>query len=294
MRRYTGELALMVMLAGLVFGARWLEGRASAMRGKADELLDERRWVPSPRAARILSAGYNEAAADLFWARTLIYYGEGMERGGTMPDVEPMLDAVTALDPAFRRVYWWGAYAVTYRRGAATQAEFRSSVKILERGLEVYPDDWELNWLLGLRYFLDLEAEDEAERQRYRETGAGYIERAMRLPGSPPDLPVLAASMRTKLGQLDRAVRELREMILTTTDPEVRKQLEMKLSDLVDEDTRAAIAEAARSFEQQWKATLPYAPPSLYILIGPRPEPLDLEALSVGETFTASPDQASP
>jgi hypothetical protein len=97
--------------------------------------------------------------------------------------------------------------------------------------------------------------------------------------------------MRTRLGQLDRAVRELREMILTTTDPEVRRQLEEKYAGLVDDEARHAVAEAAQAFEREWKDTLPFAPASLYVLIGPKPAPLDLNALSVGETFSATPDK---
>lgn len=290
MKRYPGELASLVMLAGLIFGARLLEARANALRGKADD-LEEPSWVPRPAAARIMSLGYNEAAADFFWADTLIYYGDGMQRRSAMPDVEPRLDVVVALDPHFRRVYWWGGYALTYRAGAATEDEFRSSVRLLERGVEVFADDWELSWLLGVRYYFDLPAADDAERQRNRETGAGYIERAMRLPGSPPDLPILAATMRTKLGQLDRAVRELREMILTTSDPAVRKQLEEKYAGLVDDEARQAVAEAAGAFEREWKATLPFAPPSLYVLIGSKPAPLDLNAITVGDTFPATPDK---
>ena len=51
--------------------------------------------------------------------------------------------------------------------------------------------------MLGLRYFLDLKLDSETAERKIREEGAAYIERAMRLPDAPTDLPLLAAAIRT-------------------------------------------------------------------------------------------------
>ena len=53
--------------------------------------------VPSPRFARIASAGYGELAADLAWARTLVYYGEGMDAGSSLAYVDPLLEVAGLL-----------------------------------------------------------------------------------------------------------------------------------------------------------------------------------------------------
>ena len=90
--------------------------------------------VPSPRFARIASAGYGELAADLAWARTLVYYGEGMDAGSSLAYVDPLLEVVNALDPWFYDPYRWGAFATTYRRSTSTQEEFLASIRVLERG----------------------------------------------------------------------------------------------------------------------------------------------------------------
>ncbi|MFH0900046.1 MAG: hypothetical protein V2A73_05400, partial [Pseudomonadota bacterium] len=195
------------------------------------------------------------------------------------------LELVCSVDPHFRRPYWWGGFATTYRTGRATQAEFRESIHLLERGLEVFPTDWEIAWLLGLRYSFDVQGKDEEETRRNQELGASYMERAMRSPAAPADLPLLASSLRTKLGQKDRALRELREMILATTDPKTRKTLATRYAAMISEDASAALEQAAEVFDAEWQDNMPQVPPSLYVLLGPRPSrAIDLQLLS-GERF---------
>ena len=267
-RRY---LRILATVAVLTFGAT-LVGAAHARlmlertfwpRGEARPLL-----LP-PGAARLLSAGYNELFADLFWSRLLVYYGDGIARGTSLSDVEPLVELVNQLDPSFRRPYLWGAYATTFREKLASQAEYRSSVAILERAIVRYPDDWTLLWVLGLRYYLDLQSDDPNELRRFRERGADLVARAMRAPDAHADLPLLASSLRTKLGQTDRALRELREMVLTTTDPAAREKL-LERYRALSAGAVDALAAAAETFERDWRAAMPYAPASLFVLVGPR------------------------
>jgi hypothetical protein len=242
---------------------------------------------PTPGAARLVSLAHNELLADLFWIRTLVYYGDGLVAEHGMPDVESLILLINRLDPHFRKPYQWGSFASTFREdGPATQAEYRSSVEILRRGLEVFPRDWELNWLLGLRLFLDLKPADPAERKKLQDEGAMYIERAMRLPRAPSDLPILAASLRTKLGQKDRALRALREMILITEDPKARERLERQYAGLASESAADELAAHARELDSAWKRDLPYVPRTTYLILGPPPpRVMDLDTILGGGVF---------
>jgi hypothetical protein len=248
--------------------------------------IEERLFVPNPRTARFISAGYNELAADVVWARTLVYYGEGMSQTGfTMKDVEPLVALVNTLDPWFRRPYAWGAYATTFREKEATQEEFRASVDILERGAKMFPEDWELAWMLGLRYYSDLKTDDPTEQKQLQEIGVSYIEKAMRLPGAPGDLPNLAASLRSKLGQHERALRELREMILVMEPGKARDALIDRYQAMSSESQAQAIRAAGESFDAEWKRELPFAPAALYVLVGRPPAPRSPEQLLAGPAF---------
>lgn len=227
-RRALGALGLAGLLVAIATAA--LAHRA-ALALRADSQVDVHIFVPTPEAARLLALGEHELWADLAWIRTLVYYGDGMVHQTGMPDVEKLIALVNRLDPRFRKAYIWGSHATTFRHQTATLEEYQASVEVLRRGVLAFPKDWELHWLLGFRLYQDLapKAATEAEQRRLREEGASYIERAMRLPNAPSNLPLLAANYRSKLGQTERALRELREMILTTEDENAREQLQARL-----------------------------------------------------------------
>ena len=281
-RRIGPVISVVVGLAALTAIAAWAHRRAVAIRDTWPK-VEEHVWVPQPAAARFISLGYNEAWADVFWVKTLLYYGGGTLEDSSLADVEPLVALVNAFDPTFRRPYMWGALASVFRQREATQAEYRASAEILERGLKAFPDDWELAWLLGIRDFFDIKSDDPVEQERLRDTGAGLVEHAMHMKGASHDLPLLAASMRGRLGQRLRALRELREMILTTEDPEARKTLELRYASLASEDATQDLHAAAEALDAEWAANLPMAPRSLYVFLGPRPKGVfDLPTLAQG------------
>ena len=280
--------ALALAAVALLYTVSWLVGEDLRRVRAAVPPSEERLFVPNPRTARFVSAGYNELAADVVWARTLVYYGDGMMKGFTMKDVEPMIELVNKLDPWFRRPYLWGAYATTFRQKEATQEEFRASIAILERGLKMFPEDWEMAWMLGLRYFADLRSDDPVEQRQYKEIGASYIERAMRLPDAPEDLPSLAASLRSKLGQHERALRELREMILTMAAGKARDKLIERYEQMSTESQAREIKQASEDFDKQWKSQMPFVPAALYVLVGAPPPPRSPEQILEIPTFLAS------
>jgi hypothetical protein len=263
-------LACLVAAALLWAGARQLGAAAQDERATwpktADTLL-----VP-PRALVPFAGGVlgRELFGDLVWARMLVYYGSNWAGEGDLSQLEPLIDTVMAVAPHFEPVYEFAAYATTYKGGTATQAEFQTSIRYLERAMQVYPDDYKYFWIAGLRYYYDLWSDDPAVKRRYRERGADLIEQAMRKPNAPPDLATTAANMRSKLGQQQRAIDSLRQMVLITDNEEAREKmlerLRIESPDIADEVERAASA-----LENEWLATMPSVPLDFYILLGPPP-----------------------
>ena len=62
-------------------------------------------------------------------------------------------------------------------------------------------------------------------------------------------------------------------MILSTEDPKARAELENRYAALVSETAGRELAEAAATFDAEWKATLRYAPATLFVLLGTPPSP---------------------
>jgi len=231
-------------------------------------------WLPPPKVAPLLAAGVGgrEVWADITWIRALVYYGSSRVGGVEFLYLDKFIDNIIALDAKFHRVYEWAAYAVTYKDSVATQEEFATSAEYLKKGIEAFPDDGELYWLLGQRYWLDLKGKSPREKRELLEKGAEYLEAAIHKPNAQPKWATEAAEIRGALGQRQHAIRQLREIILTTDNKKAREKMLGKIAYLADSvDVAHELERAADEFKQRWKAALPYAPATFYVLLGDPP-----------------------
>jgi hypothetical protein len=260
-------------------GARELANDARA-KTTADEPL-----APSPGAAPIVSLGYRELAADLLFFRLVGYFGGSEYTAG---GVAALVEAIVAMDPRHPKGYEWGGRAIvaSRRERGLDNAIAMRAIRVLEIGAGMYPDNYNIPMLAGQIYLFDLETKDEAERRRWNEQAARLIETAVRRPNAPAGAATLAAHLRSKLGQHQRAVDSLREMMLITTDERAREELLEKLAELEHTDSAELAAElvlARRQFEATWKRERPSMRPSMYLVIGPIPPPgFDMGELATG------------
>ncbi len=285
--------ALLVVAAILWAGARQLGATAHEERAAWPKTAGTV-MVPPAEVARFASLGYRELLADVTWARTLVYFGSSWAGEGDLSQLEQLLDLIVALDPRFKPMYEWAAYAVVFRTGTATQAEYRSSLRYLEQAMREFPDDYLYFWIAGSRYYFDLDAPDQKTRRAYRERGAALIEEAMRKPNAPPDLATTAANMRSRLGQHQRAIESLRQMVMITDNDEARdkmlERLRVESPDLADEVERAA-----DELSRDWQKNMPSVPLDFYILLGPPPpRAIDFRQLATPhDLFGAGEDTAT-
>jgi tetratricopeptide (TPR) repeat protein len=285
-------------LAGMgALGAHGLGAGARAEREtwpKGEGLV----WLPPPRAAPIVAMGYRQLWADINWARSLVYYGLERRESETFQYryLTRFLDNIIALDPKFKRVYDWAAYGLLYQGGTARPEEYLQTIPYLERAIQEFPDGYRFFWIAGTRYYIYLETDDPAQKRRYHERAAVLLEQAMRKRDAPPDLPTYAAGLRTQLGQHERALHDLREVIMTTDDPKAQERLiaayrEMAGKEFPEEATRAKV-----ELQRGWMEHLPFASPHLYIVLGDRPpRAIDLYALAAEQSvFSALLDEPAP
>ncbi len=272
------SIALAVMFAGLLGARAAREVVASDVTSTIEEPFS-----PSPELAPILSFGYREAVADLMFARLTSYVG-GRENSAL--GIAALVEAIAALDPSFKRIYVFGARAMTIPTHGVDQSIYRRAIAVLEAGASRFPDDWKIPYTAGQMYMLDLETTDPGVRHRWDERGAILLETAIRKPGAPADGAIAVAHLRTKLGQHERAIEGLRETLLVTNDDAARKQILERLAKLESSDSSEIAAEvlgARRAFEARWKAERPSLLQTMYVLIGPRRAPgFDLADLATG------------
>lgn len=272
------KAALGVVVAALLWlGANGLRGEAVAARAAWPKSVTTV-FVPPEEVVRF--APYRELLADLLWCRLLVYYGSNWGGDGDLTQVEDFIDDIIALTPKFRPVYEWSAYSVTYRTGTASQEEFLSSIRYLERAMREFPGEYKYPWIAGARYYFDLWSPDPEVKRRYRERGAELIEQAMTKPNAPQDLATTAANMRSKLGQRQRALDNLRQMVLSTSDAAARNTMLRRVR-IANPELADELDHAARALQERWLDGLPMVPIDFFIMLGARPSPvIDLRRLA--------------
>jgi hypothetical protein len=218
-----------------------MAGAASLQRVR-DRLLpleqpdDQSLYITSGEALRRLSVGYSGVAADLYWIRAIQYYGTERLRlngrdgsGGSaasrstgFPQLYPLLEATTTLDPRFGIAYRFGAIFLSepYPEGAGRTD---LAVALLEKGLREQPDKWE--------YMLDIGYVHYWHRRDYR-TAASWFDRGSRAPGAPWWLKSLAAVTLARGGDRQSS-RAMWSAILESAEvPYLRGQAERSLMQL--------------------------------------------------------------
>jgi hypothetical protein len=254
-------------------------------------------FAPSPEAAPFLSLGYREAVADLMWIRMLSYLGGTSD---TADGVHALVETTLALDPYYRPGYDVGALAIQSASQGAGNAAHLAAISVLERGMKVFPQEWQYPFLAAQTYLAELIPADDAERRAWTEKGVLLMERAVRLPGAIERAAITAAHFQEKLGRHELAVKHLEEMILIAQSDDARNQLIAELARLQDRDAadlQIAMIEARRGFVEEWYATRPALPASMYILLGARRNPyLPPSALAVDRDLigTNPPDFLEP
>lgn len=285
--------AVLAALASIL-GARALGAHANQTRATWPKAIDLP-FAPSPGSAPYASLGYREMLADLLWIRAVGYVGGDDDRAA---GTRALVEAIVALDPRFERVYPFTGAALSAMGTEPSTDDLLASIRLLERGMREFPENCKLPLLAGQVYTVELESDDPEQVARWQLEGARYLERAVRIQGCPKDVATVAAHLRTKLGQRDKAVRDLRELILYTDDRVQREKLIAKLAEIEEGDAAAIAYELAiekQRFEAAWLANRPEVPPTMYLLLGPPLSPsFRLEDLAVDRDLIGSEEPIEP
>jgi hypothetical protein len=218
---------------------------------------EESLYLRSGVALRRMTGAYTTLAADLYWIRTIQYYGGTKnrldQRGASglavsaprvdaYPLLYPLLDITTTLDPRFNIAYRFGAIylAEPYPRGADRPD---LAIGLLQKGLRERPDRWQYMQDIGFVHYWfthDFKA------------AADWFKKASDTPGAPWWLRSLAATTVARGGDRQsskamwEAIRETAEIDWLKHDAE-RRLLQLQALDTIDALQRAADAYSQRT-----------------------------------------------
>jgi len=156
-------------------------------------------YFSSPSMVRSLALGYDSLLADLYWMRTIQYYGR-RDKADRRPvryrNLAALLDITTTLDPDLIDAYRAGSIFLSEPEpiGAGQPGE---AIRLLDKGIASHPDEWQLRFDKGMICFWFL--------KDFRKAGTVWLE-AGRLPAAPFWMPSLAAMGLSKGGEVDAAI----------------------------------------------------------------------------------------
>jgi hypothetical protein len=187
--------ALVALMAMIVLIQIALERRYTRFQ-PAQRVL----YVTSPALMKRLALSFDALAADVYWIRTVQYYGSTRISSDPKKNYDllfTLLGMTTTLDPRFNIAYRFGAILLSERfpdgPGRPDQA-----VELLQKGIRVQPDRWEFLHDIGFVHYW--------WREDYKEAASWFL-RASRVPGAPEWLEPLAAATLGQGG--DRATSRL-------------------------------------------------------------------------------------
>jgi hypothetical protein len=179
-------------------------GAALAVAFVAAAGLVELLYYPSGYAVGQAALGYETAAADVAWLRTIQYYGEHRLTDQKYDRIGHLMTVVTELDPRFTQPYVFGAFVM-----AQELHQPERGLALLGRGLRANPDRWELAFQIGFLHYVC--THDYAAAAR-------YFTLAARMPGHDDYAERFAAWTHERAGNPELAVL-LWKGILTTGNP---------------------------------------------------------------------------
>jgi len=155
-------------------------------------------WVRSPEVMRRLTLGFNTLWADIYWIRTIQFFGDTRRSADPKKNYDllyPLLDVTTGLDPHFYIAYRLGAILLSegYPSGAGKPEE---ALALLQKGMREMPDKWQ--------YLHDAGFVNYWWRRDYQ-AAAQWLLKAERMPGAPKWLAPVAASMLAEGGSSESA-----------------------------------------------------------------------------------------
>jgi tetratricopeptide (TPR) repeat protein len=238
-RRQTTFIACGCLVISLIMSILLLR-RVDQLRPQAT--LDEVLYISSPKVLERASLGYNGLMADIYWTRTVQYFGQRHYRSAQSYNLlAPLLEITTHLDPHLLVAYQFGGSFLAPKPPSGPGQPDRA-VRLIEYGIQNNPNEWRLYYNLGFVYYMELMDYAKA---------AEAFERGSRVPNAHPFMKLFAAQMAQHAGEYETARKLWIATYQTTRDGHIRSNAVEHLRALkVDEDVTRLQSAVTRFGEQ--------------------------------------------
>ena len=233
-RSLAGVLLFLVPL--VLLSQSRIDERIGSFRAQEEVL-----YLWSGEQVRSLFPGFEGLAADVYWLRTVQYFGGervfSPERRFEL--LRPLIDITTTLDPRLEVAYRYGAIFLSEPppNGAGRPDQ---GIEMLEKGVRSLPESWRLRQDLGFFHFL---YQGDAHR------AAAVLEEAAELPGAAFWLPMLAADLLRRGGDRQSSREMWQRMYEQAEEGIIRNNARMQLEILESRDVADRLTALVAEFE---------------------------------------------
>jgi len=182
-------------------------------------------YFSSPSVVKKMAMGYENLLADIYWLRTIQYFGrrnEADKREIRFKNLPTFLDITTTLDPGLMDAYRMG-YIFLGEDEPVGAGKPEEAIRLLDKGIEANPEEWRLRLDKGFVYYIYLDD--------FQSAGHVWLE-AGRRPESPEWMSHLAVETLSKGGSIDIARALWKQQYDESTREDVRENARNKLMSL--------------------------------------------------------------
>ena len=231
-----GRWAFVLLVPVVPFVQRHIDASLGVYRAQEEALY------LTGKQLRRLSPGFEDLMADLYWLRTVQYYGsQRIWGGGHYELLAPLIDVVIDLDPRLEIAYRYGAIFLSEKPPVGA-GDPQAGVAILEKGVRNNPLNWRLRQDLGFLLFTFL---GDAKR------GADVLMEAARLPDAPFWLESLAAQIVYRGGDRETSRRIWKGMYDQAEEGPMKYNALAHLRYLDALDQAEALTRLVRTYEER-------------------------------------------
>jgi hypothetical protein len=202
---------LIIALIGGIVVQSWMDSRKIGVSAFSDESL----YFQSGETLKKASIGFDGLLADVYWIRTIQYFGEKLEAQRQtkdaldlreMPQLESLLNITTELDPHHLAAYRFGGFFLRF-------LDSEKAIRFMRTGIRNNPGEWRLYQDLGYIFWRE---------NRYREAAGAYAT-GSNLTGAPAWMKAMSVTMLERGGDRETASEMLRRLCEGNDDPFIQE-----------------------------------------------------------------------
>lgn len=179
-------------------------------------------YFPNGRFIKAISLGYDNLLANIFWMKTISYFGKHVVTDRDYKWLYHMLDIVTTLNPHFMHVYYFAGVVLPWE-----VKNIDGAIYLLNKGITYNPDkEWYIYYLLGFNYMF-------FKNDFYK--ASEYFLKAAKFKDAPILLSNITSRLLSEIRDPNTAINLLTIIYNRTEDTNIKEKIIYRIKRLVVE-----------------------------------------------------------